>query len=423
MLPGADLGSVGNPVQPVSAADPAHAVIAAADMRLRGLNRLDQFAIGQQIQAKVVSLFQDGSALVKMGETAARMVLPANARPGSNVLLTLTSKDPRPTFSMVVESEGDPDGPDTPAGARPGGAGVGSAYTTAGNLGGGSSLAQSELGISGAAQRGGGVAGAAANAAAGAAQAANGQPTGPALPQSANLTLSSAGQMISNLLQAQPQGATGTATIVSHAAPLPGPPTMPTPHIAAALHDSVAFSGVFYESHVTEWVDGKRNLADLQREPQAQIGKTIDNTALLTRADAASTDIGKIVNAQLSTLDQPRITWQGEIWPGQRMEWEIARDDSDGHNAQDDGREAVPTWQSVVRFNFEHLGAVSASIRLVGDQIHMQIRTDNAGADEALRLHGSELSDSMAAAGTALDSLIVRRQGQDQDQDQNQGSE
>ncbi|HEY4318447.1 MAG TPA: flagellar hook-length control protein FliK [Herbaspirillum sp.] len=404
MLPGVDLGSVANPVQPVSAVDPAHAVIAAADMRLRGLNRLDQFAVGQQIQAKVVSLFQDGSALVKMGETAARMVLPANARPGSNVLLTLTSKDPRPTFSMVVESEGEHDGADE-AGARPAG------YTAAGTLGGSAaSLAQSELGISGAAGRGAGIAGAAANAAAGAAQAANGQPAGPALPQSANLTLSSAGQMISNLLQAQPQGA--PATILSHVPPLPGPPTMPTSHIAAALKDSVALSGVFYESHVTEWVDGKRNLAELQREPQAQIGKAADNAGLLSRADAGSTEIGKIVNAQLSTLDQPRITWQGEVWPGQHMEWDIARDDSDGQQAQQEGREAVPTWQSVVRFNFERLGTVSASIRLVGDQIHMQVRTGSDGANEALRLHGSELADSMAAAGTALNSLIVKRDGQ-----------
>lgn len=405
MLPGVDLGSAANPVQPVGPVNPAPAVIAAADMRLQGMNRLDQFAVGQQIQAKVVSLFQDGSALVKMGETAARMVLPPNARPGSNVLLTLTSKDPRPTFSMVVESEGDQDGAET---GRPTGYNAAGAPSSAG---GGASLAQTELGIGGAAQRGAGVAGAAVSSAAGGVQNPNAPAAGPALPQSANLTLSSAGQMISNLLQAQPQGA--GATIVSHAPALPGPPTMPGQQIAAALHDSVALSGVFYESHVTEWVDGKRNLSDLQREPQAQIAKAADNAGLLTRADAASTEIGKIVNAQLGTLDQQRITWQGEAWPGQKMEWEISRDngESDGDQARGDGREALPTWQSVVRFNFEHLGAVSASIRLVGDQIHMQVRTGNDSVNEALRRHSGELADSMAAAGSSLNSLIVKRDG------------
>jgi flagellar hook-length control protein FliK len=186
---------------------------------------------------------------------------------------------------------------------------------------------------------------------------------------------------------------------------------MPTPEIANALQDSVSLSGAFYESHVTQWVDGTRDLSTLQREPQAQIGKDIDNTALLTRPDAASTQIGNIVNVQLNTLDQARITWQGEVWPGQYMEWDIAREENhSGDQApQQNGTPAAPSWHSVVRFNFEHLGSVAASIRLVGNQIHMQIRSDNESTTNALRSRGSELADSMAAAGTSLDSFIVKR--------------
>jgi hypothetical protein len=410
MLPGADLGSISNLVQPVGAVEPVPAVIAAADMRLQGLSRIEQFAIGQQIQAKVVSLFQDGTALVRMGETAARMVLPANARPGSSILLTLTSKDPRPTFSMQVESEGNETGDAEEAAVR-----MPAGYNAAGGSSSGRTLAQSELGIngSGPALRGAGLASAAANAG-GVSADAGGALNAQGLPQSASLTLSTAGRMINNLLQAQADGP--AAAITSRAPALPGPPSssMPAAQIADALHDSVAFSGVFYESHVTEWVDGKRDLAALQREPQAQLGKSIDNTGLLTRPDAASTDIGKIVNMQLTTLDQQRVNWQGEVWPGQNMEWEISRDDSQTQGQeqqQQGGTETTPTWQSVVRFNFEHLGTVAASIRLIGNQIHMQIRTNNDSANEALRMHGSELADSMAAAGSSLDSLIVKREG------------
>jgi hypothetical protein len=405
MLPGVDLGSISNLVQPVGAVEPVPAIIAAADLRLQGLSRVEQFAIGQQIQAKVVSLFQDGTALVRMGETAARMALPANARPGSSILLTLTAKDPRPTFSMQIESEGDETDAQETAARLPVG------YNAAGGSSNGSTLAQSELGINGPALRGAGLASAAANA--GGVSNANGGAANAQGPQSANLTLSTAGRMINNLLQAQADGP--AAAITSRTPALPGPPTsgMPTAQIANALHDSVAFSGVFYESHVTEWVDGKRDLADLQREPQAQIGKSIDSAGLLTRPDAASTDIGKIVNMQLTTLDQQRLSWQGEVWPGQNMEWEISRGDSQqqGQDQQQGGKDATPTWQSVVRFNFEHLGTVAASIRLVGNQIHMQIRTNNDSANEALRTHGSELADSMAAAGSSLDSLIVKREG------------
>jgi hypothetical protein len=397
MMPGADLSSL---VPPVSAAEPISATIAVADTRLQGFNRLDQFAIGQQIQAKVVSMFQDGSSLVRIGETAARMTLPANARPGMSVLLTLTSKDPRPTFSMQVESDLE----ESETAASNSGARLAAGYDARGS----SALTQTELGIGGSGLRGSGLAAAAA--------AATGAPGAPAaginagsVPQSANLTLSAAGRMINNLLQAQPEGAPGV--IVGKTAALSGPPTMPTTQIAAALHDSVAFSGVFYESHVAEWAGGKRDLADLQREPQTQIGKSIGGADLLTRPDAANTEIGKIVNMQLNALDQPRIQWQGEVWPGQNMEWEIARDDSDQSPPQEGQQAPPPSWQSVVRFNFEHLGTVAASIRLVGDQIHMQIRTSNEDATSALRLHGSELADSLAAAGSSLDSLSVKRDG------------
>lgn len=396
MMPGADLSSL---VPPVTAVEPISAAIAVADTRLQGFNRLDQFAIGQQIQAKVVSMFQDGSSLVKIGETAARMTLPANARPGSSVLLTLTSKDPRPTFSMQVESDIDSETTSlSTAGRQIAG------YSAASN--GSSALTQTELGIGGPGLRGAGLAAAAANAASGASAT---QQNAQQRPESANITLSTTGRIINNLLQAQADGA--PAAISGNAPALAGPPTMPTSQIAGALHNTVAFSGVFYESHVTEWAEGKRDLADLQREPQAQIGKSISATDLLTRPDAANTEVGKIVNMQLNALDQQRIYWHGEVWPGQRMEWEIARDNSSDQAPQQDGKEAPPSWQSVVRFNFEHLGAVAASIRLVGDQIHMQIRTSNENTNSALRLHGSELADSLAAAGSSLDSLIVKRDG------------
>jgi hypothetical protein len=39
---------------------------------------------------------------------------------------------------------------------------------------------------------------------------------------------------------------------------------------ACALRDAVASSGLFYESHVAEWAEGKRPLASLLLEPQMQ---------------------------------------------------------------------------------------------------------------------------------------------------------
>jgi flagellar hook-length control protein FliK len=392
MLPGTDLKSL---VPAATAVGPISAAIAVADTRLQGANRLDQFAIGQQILAKVVSMFQDGSSLVKIGETAARMTLPANVRPGSSVLLTLTAKDPRPIFTMQAQTDLDGDTLPLSAAGR---------QILSYNAAGSSALTQTELGIGGPGLRG--TSPALTTAIANAATPVP-LPGAQSPPESASLTLSATGRIINNLLQAQPGGA--RAAIIGNPTALAGLPTMPTPQIASALHDSVAFSGVFYESHITEWANGKRNLSELQREPQAQIVKSLGNTDPLTRSDAVNTELGKIVNMQLNALDQQRIYWQGEVWPGQHMEWEIARDHGDQSARQGDNEAAA--WHSVVRFNFERLGTVAASIRLVGDQIHMQIRADNENATRALRQHGGELADSLATAGSPLDSLSVTQDG------------
>ena len=92
------------------------------------------------------------------------------------------------------------------------------------------------------------------------------------------------------------------------------------------------------------------------------------------------------------------------------MEWDISQEHRQENGAQED--ETAPTWHSVVRFNFEHLGAVSASIRLVGQQIHMQVSTSNDNAAAALRANGNLLTEAMSAAGTSLDSLIVKQDGE-----------
>lgn len=92
------------------------------------------------------------------------------------------------------------------------------------------------------------------------------------------------------------------------------------------------------------------------------------------------------------------------------MEWEINQEhgqDSPKQGATDD--ENAPTWHSVVRFNFAHLGSVSASIRLIGQQIHVQVKADNDAATAALRGNTGLFANAMAAAGTSLDSLIVKQ--------------
>lgn len=240
---------------------------------------------------------------------------------------------------------------------------------------------------------------------------------GHAVPDDA-ADLSNGGRLIDRLLQAFSQPGsknlppsekpllpypTAAAAAVSDAAPAAA---IDTPKLAAALRDAVASSGLFYESHLQQWAAGKFPVAEVMREPQAQIGRFfqpgIDATS---GTDPRHQQMTAIVGAQFEALEQQRILWQGEAWPGLPMELRIEQDCSSQKHSQH-GADAAP-WQSEVRFELPELGEVTATIRLVGNGVQMTIRTQRQDAATLLRQHGPSLHQALDAAGSRLDSMQV----------------
>ena len=388
MIPRADIAMT---VQPVAAVDAPTAIVSVADAKQEAFSRLAQIANGQQLQAKVLSTYNDGSYLVRIANTAARMVLPTSTRTGDTLQLTMVGKDPRPTFLLTESFRGEDDESTEVS------------LSTAGRA------MEKDMKSLKATQQGLTNVGARDNQL-DEGDAKNAAPNQLA-PESTKTSLSSAGKLVDALLHASEESDLPSA--IKPSRPLVANPTNNTPQLANALRDSVALSGAFYESHWAEWADGTRPVTELLKEPQAQLAQQTQSgvTSLLNTTDPANTQMGQLINLQLNALEQQRIVWHGEVWPGQQMEWEINRDSPDQQqNTQED--EQAPSWHSVVRFNFEHLGTVSASIRLIGEQIHMQVRTDNDVTAAALRANGRMLSESMEAAGSSLDSLIVKRDEQ-----------
>ncbi|WP_443113726.1 flagellar hook-length control protein FliK [Herbaspirillum seropedicae] len=389
MLPRADIASA---VHPVNAVEPATAVVSVADTRQEAFSRLAQIAVGQQMSGRILSNFSDGTFLVRIANTAARMVLPNNAKVGDALVLTLVSKDPRPTFS-VNEGSIRPDEESASVALSNAGRAMQKdlkslQFVTRDDAGAGQ-IAQNEDIAADAQAKG----------------ARQGQTGAPA---STTTTLSNAARLIDSLLHASQQG--DMADHVSAPAPLLPRAGLPPEQMAGALKDAIAYSGVFYESHVSAWAAGQRPVEELLREPQAQVAaKHGGEINLLSQNDPAQNQLGQIINLQLNALEQQRVLWHGEVWPGQKMDWEISQEHGQQEsNAQADD-EAPPSWHSVVRFDFAHLGGVSASIRLIGQQIHVQVKADNESTAAALRGNSSLFADAMAAAGTSLDSLIVKQ--------------
>ncbi len=363
---------------------------------------LTQVAVGRLLQAQVLTQLEDGSYIVGVNDAALRMSLPEGTTVGSQLQLTFLGDSPRPTF--LLESQTD----------------------------------------------------------------------------SNSASLSSAGKIISNVLQSADETDAPT-TLVGKAPILPEPgAAADPPHIASAMQDSVEFSGLFYESHLSQWASGERPLADLMREPQMQstadadgseataqtnqaktqgsaqsasqsnvlqrpatteadLAKLIDNArtdvderstlgqtlatllnntrGLPTDADTMvkpagiTPDNSQTIHLQLNALEQNRYAWQGELWPGQRMEWEIEEEQNKGgQNNQADAD--LASWNSTVRFELPNLGRVSATIHLSGGHVQMRVAAASADTAGKLRAHGKALAQALGDAGSPLDSLSISQDEQ-----------
>jgi hypothetical protein len=164
--------------------------------------------------------------------------------------------------------------------------------------------------------------------------------------------------------------------------------------LAAQLRQAVAKSGLFYESHLAEWAEGKRSLAELMAEPQAHKAPGTPPT---------DTALSQLVNQQLATHESGQLVWQGQLVPGQQMRWEIGRE-HDGAPADRDTEH--PGWHSGLRLRFPLLGEVEASLSLRGAQLHIELL---AGADTAaaLRAAAPRLQEALAAVGNELAALRI----------------
>jgi hypothetical protein len=395
MIPVADITNVTSPLAaettPVSPPLGSAAVATALTQNAPGI--LTQMAVGRLLQVQVLTQLKDGSFIVGVDDTALRMSLPEGTTVGSKLQMTLLTDSPRPAFLLEAQTD------------------------------------------------------------------------------SSSASLSNAGKIISNVLQSAEQ--TSAPSSLVGKTPLIAEATGNPAQIATSLQSSVEQSGLFYESHVGQWASGELPLSALLQEPQmhgkaqagngaaetanrqqganstgvvlqrpatsdAELAKQIDDAR--ASADAHTTlgqtigsllanarglpqeadtvvkptlltpDSAQTIHLQLNVLEQNRYVWQGELWPGQHMEWEIEEDGSNGNPQNPEGGNQA-SWNSTVRFQLPSLGKISASIHLSGGRVQVRLATDSAAAASRLQAHGKELSDALDGAGSPLDSLLIQQDG------------
>jgi hypothetical protein len=419
-------------VRGVSATSAASAAPAVAAPRQEAFQRALSQMVGQTLPAQVLSKFSDGSFLVRVADTNARMLLPNGINTGDELPLTVVSGQPRATLQVGAGSPQAGQMATFVAGDQmpemPGEGRLPSQEAAILNLSGkqpqGAEAEGTHPGQAAAAQTQGGRAlspGAALLSKAPLVPADQLPSLGKDTPQAA---LSPAARAIASAL-ASAYTAPGVPVTINGKTPLSsgGPPD--TGKLSEGLQRALGDSGLFYESHVAEWAEGKRSLQDLQREPQMQ-RQAATQGAAQGQADAIAKSLAgpdlsaaQMINQQLHTHEQGKVMWQGEAWPGQQMQWLVERDQQQGDEGNKGGRresrdgEPDSVWRSGVRFRFPMLGKVAANVTLVGDQVHISVQSGSEDTAATLRAWAGALQQAMDAAGAPLTSLAINAEASD----------
>jgi flagellar hook-length control protein FliK len=116
-------------------------------------------------------------------------------------------------------------------------------------------------------------------------------------------------------------------------------------------------------------------------------------------------DITPIVQQQLNALATQTYVWQGQVWPGQNMQWEITEDDGRPRSGEDT---VSGTWQTKLKLNLPNLGGIEARLGLdASGKLSIALKTNQPESQSTLQAAGSQLQEALQASGLQLNQLNV----------------
>lgn len=169
--------------------------------------------------------------------------------------------------------------------------------------------------------------------------------------------------------------------------------------LAGVMEKAVSQSGLFYESHIAAWAQGQLEQKALEAEPQHNL------LAAIPHANAEQSEytqtLKQIIQNQLQLLEQDKLQWRGELFPGQKLEWQITKDPH--HQAAADTPQPE-IWHTRLRMTLPGLGELDAKIQLHQQTVQIAI---SAAESSALTLAANEssLRTALEAAGMRISGL------------------
>lgn len=349
----------------VAAQQPSNQPVAAVQQITDALSNL---VPGQRILAEIQALLPNGSYRAVVAQRDITLALPFSAKPGDTLELEVTESDGKLTLAFVTNRSDN-------AAAR-------------------------------------------------------------AQPESSATSLSPTGKLIGDLMgDIQTDGKRAPAAPLNNAQPLVQAMPKTAAELVPVLKQALTESGMFYEAHQARWVAGELSTESLKQEPQGKFSVAQTNTAVNpenspktnnspnvdTPANAAvattsrtepSTgtgiprDLMPIVQQQLDGLANQNFAWQGQVWPGQQMRWEIGEniDDSRSSNSDD-----IQRWQTRLKLSLPQLGNIDVTLNLkAGGEVRIAVTAGSESSEARLRNEAQQLRKQFEAAGLNLTEVSVQ---------------
>lgn len=204
--------------------------------------------------------------------------------------------------------------------------------------------------------------------------------------------------------------------------------------LAGQLASRLSESGLFYESHQAQWVQGQRALHVLLREPQAQLqpspsspssptqpsqspAPTNANTSAETPPNVLTAEkpalpqaevavaANRLVQQQLAVLEDKPLLWLGQAWPGQPLRWETELENE--RDPEQPDLEAAQVWQTRLDLDLPRLGELGVNATLRQGQFQLRFAALKPETRELLQQNLALLSEHFAAAGLPLASAQI----------------
>jgi hypothetical protein len=145
-----------------------------------------------------------------------------------------------------------------------------------------------------------------------------------------------------------------------------------------------------------------RSATTTPRAPQTAI---LTSTVAIPNENPVPRELVPLVQQQLNGLATQNFVWQGQVWPGQPMWWEISGE-PESNPSQDN--EQASQWQTRLKLELPALGGIDVTLRLgAGGALAVSVSAENPASEAKLRNSAQPLREQLEAAGLTLTQLHV----------------